>query len=45
MAKYPFLSDEWMTEAIAEGVRLWKGEYDPLRGISVMTLDPADPIR
>jgi CRISPR-associated endonuclease/helicase Cas3 len=35
----------WMTEEIAEGVRLWTGEYDTLRGISAMTLDPADPIR
>ena len=35
----------WMTEEIAEGVRLWTGEYDTLRGIPAMTLDPADPTR
>lgn len=32
----------WMTEEIAEGVRLWTGEYDPLRGVSAMRFDPAD---
>ena len=32
----------WMTEEIAEGMRLWTGEYDPLRGLSAMRFDPAD---
>lgn len=32
----------WMSEEIAEGVRLWTGVYDPLRGVSAMMFDPAD---
>jgi len=31
----------WMTKEIAEGVRLWSGDYDPVRGISAMKDDPS----
>lgn len=34
----------YLTEEIAEGVKLWTGEYDPVRGISVIRSDPADLI-
>ncbi len=33
-----------MTREIAEGVLLWTGAYDPVRGISAMRTDPADLI-
>jgi CRISPR-associated endonuclease/helicase Cas3 len=33
--------NEWMTEEITEGVRLWTGGYDPVRGISAMRYDPS----
>ncbi|MEW6635679.1 MAG: CRISPR-associated helicase Cas3' [Actinomycetota bacterium] len=35
---------EYLTEDIAEGVKLWTGEYDPIRGISAIRSDPADLI-
>jgi len=33
---------EWMLDSIADGVRVWTGTYDDLRGISVVQDDPAD---
>jgi len=33
---------EWMLDEIADGVRVWTGAYDDLRGISVIRDDPAD---
>ncbi len=39
-----FEEAEGMTREIAEGVILWTGAYDPVRGISAMGTDPADLI-
>jgi CRISPR-associated endonuclease/helicase Cas3 len=33
---------EWMTQDIAEGVKLWVSGYDKVRGISALSTDPAD---
>jgi CRISPR-associated endonuclease/helicase Cas3 len=33
---------EWLIEEIAEGVKLWTGEYDDVRGLSLIQGDPTD---
>lgn len=45
LKKWEFEENEWLTEDLlreSDDVKLWKGTYDPLRGVSAARIDPAD---
>lgn len=47
LKKWEFEDNEWLTEDLlqeSDGVKLWMGTYDPLRGVSAARIDPADLI-
>jgi CRISPR-associated endonuclease/helicase Cas3 len=45
LKKWEFEENEWLTDGLLkeeDGVKLWTGTYDPLRGVSAARIDPAD---
>lgn len=42
LKKWEFEENEWLTDPIADGVNLWTGKYDRLRGVPAARIDPAD---
>lgn len=47
LKKWEFEDNQWLTEDLLreqDGVKVWTGTYDQLRGVSAATIDPADLI-